>query len=368
MKKFTNSNVATQLPSKFSKTTITRSPDTKLRDLLNKDGSLTTNNSLGILESYVTQCLDISRISYDEIKNSLLDKNFIECISLFQTSDFQSCAHPSGSISHAGSSDSLYENFKTIFANAMSHGSEICNNESLLSFELSHCDSSLFIPSPNGVSAVPRPAAVSRKRLNLYRNVGRLIGIALREKTQTVFNFSRHVFKYLLGHRLEFHDLAFHDREVYNALSGIMNQHKEGLDGFDIESLGLNFTCELSKGEGSGLMLLCENGDKTPVTSKNFKLFLELYCLHRMIYLVEPALVEMKKGLNETIPHGLLDFLSPVDLQLLLVCTSSIDVDLLIKSITFRDESKQSHATIERYKIWFVSLLKKFPQNKIKSL
>ena len=87
----------------------------------------------------------------------------------------------------------------------------------------------------------PRQGYPSFERINAFRNVGRLIGLCLLQNELLPIFLQRHVFKYILGRQIRFHDLAFFDPIVYESLRQLVKDSQSKNGAQLLQSLELNF-------------------------------------------------------------------------------------------------------------------------------
>lgn len=87
----------------------------------------------------------------------------------------------------------------------------------------------------------PRQGYPSFERINAFRNVGRLVGLCLLQNELLPIFLQRHVFKYILGRQIRFHDLAFFDPIVYESLRQLVKDSQSKNGAQLLQSLELNF-------------------------------------------------------------------------------------------------------------------------------
>lgn len=146
-------------------------------------------------------------------------------------------------------------------------------------------------------------------RNNIYRSVGRVIGISLLMNETMPLKLSRHVLKYILGLPIGWHDFAFFNTQLYESLRQLMKVAHEaqllGIAGSPEDPLleyNLNFTIVPREEEGgsgnivdgkattSNTINLIANGEEVDVDSNNVFQYVKKYCITRMITIVKPQL------------------------------------------------------------------------------
>lgn len=194
---------------------------------------------------------------------------------------------------------------------------------------------------------------VSDVRLNAYRNVGRLMGLCLLQNELFPLPLCRHVIKVILGRKVNWHDFAFYDAQIYDNLRQLVKLHENKQDyGYDS-----NFIVDLQAEEGAGQVELVANGENINVTSENARDYVRRYSIFRMLLSCKPALDMMRSGVLDVVPSSSLDDLTPEDFRLLINGCEQVDVQTLITYTKFSDEvGKSQVVTNERlteFKKWF---------------
>ncbi|KRY34639.1 Protein unc-45 -like protein A, partial [Trichinella spiralis] len=219
-------------------------------------------------------------------------------------------------------------------------------------------DRPLFFKPGNGMFYAPVAGAESPSRLNAYRNVGRLIGIALSQNEIFPLPLCRSVFKFILRRPITWYDMAFYDCYMYEKL------HKLVTGEYAAEDLDLNFTITLDAIEGGNTVELLSNGTNVAVTSENVVKYVFLYAQHRLYKLVQSALTNIRDGVRDVIPVSMLDTINAEDFRLLLTGQSDVNVKFLKKLTVITDESSSAAADkslprekFDQFKKWFWSVV-----------
>ncbi|KRY66835.1 E3 ubiquitin-protein ligase UBR5, partial [Trichinella pseudospiralis] len=219
-------------------------------------------------------------------------------------------------------------------------------------------DRPLFFKPGNGMFYAPVAGAESPSRLNAYRNVGRLIGIALSQNEIFPLPLCRSVFKFILRRPITWYDMAFYDCYMYEKL------HKLVTGEYAAEDLDLNFTITLDAIEGGNTVELLNDGANLTVTSENVVKYVFLYAQHRLYKLVQSALTSIRDGVRDVIPVSILDTINAEDFRLLLTGQSDVNVKFLKKLTVITDESSSAAADkslprekFDQFKKWFWSVV-----------
>eukprot|EP00041_Stephanoeca_diplocostata_P003906 m.39184 g.39184 ORF g.39184 m.39184 type:complete len:2594 (-) comp14703_c0_seq1:398-8179(-) len=208
-------------------------------------------------------------------------------------------------------------------------------------------------------SATPGEQDLVDYRLSWFQNVGVLIGVSIVHGNIFPIRFSRHVLKYLLSRSIAWHDLAFFDPLMYESLRKTIVAATAG-DGTAADTFaewGLTFQIDKPPWLGGGTHDLVLRGDSIPVTGKNVHEYVALYAKYLMVDSVKPALDAMQKGLLLVLPAAAFDGLSAEDLRLILNGTSDVDVGLLRKVTTFKNETGKDEYFVEQTRKWFWSIV-----------
>ncbi|MES1905392.1 MAG: E3 ubiquitin-protein ligase ubr5, partial [Paramarteilia canceri] len=243
---------------------------------------------------------------------------------------------------------------------------ELLENEN--TFSLSTEFSSLFYEtSKSGVFAI-RPGKYTNHRMHFYQNIGRFIGITLRNDEQTMFNFTRYIYKYILGQDINWLDMAFYDESLHNSMECLLNLAMNEDTKHQISDLELSFIYELSNNEGCGYIELIKDGSNVLVNSENIKDYIYEFSKMKLHTLVEPALFALKKGLHEIIPLHLLHNFTVEDLRISIGGIQSFKSEHVINNIVFYDGSNAPAKSVSNLKKWFFAFIRQLSQQHLKDL
>ncbi|XP_014221919.1 E3 ubiquitin-protein ligase hyd isoform X2 [Trichogramma pretiosum] len=236
------------------------------------------------------------------------------------------------------------------------------NNKRKLTMDTAMMDDSednaplFYTPGKRGFYT-PRQGKASYERLNVFRNVGRLIGLCLLQNELCPIFLNRHVLKYILGRPIRFHDLAFFDSVIYESLRQLVIDAESSSS--NLIQLELTFSIDLCLEEGGGSIELVPNGRDIVVNASNVYDYVRKYAEVRMVKVQEKALEALREGVFDVLPDGALDGLTSEDLRLLLNGVGDINVSVLISYTSFNDESGESTDRLVKFKRWLWSIVEK---------
>ncbi|XP_054747498.1 E3 ubiquitin-protein ligase hyd isoform X1 [Anastrepha obliqua] len=205
----------------------------------------------------------------------------------------------------------------------------------------------------------PRQGYGSFERINAFRNVGRLIGLCLLQNELLPLFLQRHVFKFILGRKVKFHDLAFFDPIIYESFRQLIQNAQSDEGDAMIQRMELFFVIDLMKEEGGGSVELLPGGREIQVTCSNLFEYLRRYTEYRLIKSQEKALEALRDGVFDVLPDNCMNSLTAEDLRLLLNGVGDINVSTLISYTTFNDESSEGSDKLLKFKRWFWTIVEK---------
>ncbi|KAI6239412.1 E3 ubiquitin-protein ligase UBR5 [Aphelenchoides fujianensis] len=211
----------------------------------------------------------------------------------------------------------------------------------------------LFRRTPAGF-LTPVAGANSPHRVLAFRNVGRLIGIALQHGELLPLPLARHVLKFVLGRPVGWFDLAFADPVLFDSLRNVAwDEAAAGPQsaGF-FDQMDLSFVAQLRREEGGGLAELEPRGAERPVDRENVLEYVRLFVEHRLVGDDRRALEAIRQGVEDVLPADALAHLSPEDLRLVLCGPERVNTRLLRSLCLFVDESSSTPYQLQAYKEW----------------
>ena len=162
--------------------------------------------------------------------------------------------------------------------------------------------------------------------LKKYNFIGKVLAKALLENLTVNCCFNKVIYQLILGEKIEFKDLIFIDKQLYNSINNLLKMKEED-EGDNIAFCEIYFFCQYKDDKGN----LCyhdliENGNDILVTKDN----LNLYIQKRIEYIKKSQLIgvnEIIKGINSIFDVNYLKIFSSDQLSLLINGTPFIDVD-----------------------------------------
>jgi ubiquitin-protein ligase E3 A len=156
-----------------------------------------------------------------------------------------------------------------------------------------------------------------------YYLVGVLVGLAVYNNVLLDVNFPVAVYRKLLGLPLGLEDVP--DRSVQKSLQQLLDY-----DGDDVEDLFcLNFAIDWMDLGRARTVELRPGGSSIPVSSENKEEYVRLYVKWLLEESIHPQYDAFERGFMKIMEHSTLEFLSPDELELLVVGTRDLDFDAL---------------------------------------
>ncbi|KAI6241118.1 E3 ubiquitin-protein ligase UBR5 [Aphelenchoides fujianensis] len=211
----------------------------------------------------------------------------------------------------------------------------------------------LFRRTPAGF-LTPVGGSNAPHRLLAFRNVGRLIGIALQHGELLPLPLARHVLKFVLGRPVGWFDLAFADPVLFDSLRNVAwDEAAAGpQSAVFFDQMDLSFVAQLRREEGGGLAELEPRGAERPVDRENVLEYVRLFVEHRLVGDNRRALEAIRSGVEDVLPADALAHLSPEDLRLVLCGPERVNTRLLRSLCLFVDESSSTPYQLQAYKEW----------------
>ena len=184
-------------------------------------------------------------------------------------------------------------------------------------FERSDTDEVSYIISHN--------SSKNKENLDKYYFIGRILAKALLENLTVNCCFNKVIYQLILGEKIEFNDLIFIDKPLYNSLKNLMTMKEECSDNIALCEIYFSYQYHDERGDICYQDLI-ENGNDILVTKENFDLYIE----KRIEYFTKTQLVgvnEIIRGINTIFNVDLLKIFTSDQLGLLINGTPFIDVD-----------------------------------------
>ena len=167
--------------------------------------------------------------------------------------------------------------------------------------------------------------ADSKENRDKYFFIGKVLAKALLENLTVNCCFNKVIYQLILGEKIEFNDLIFIDRPLYNSLKNLISMKEECGENIALCEIYFSYQYHDEKGDLCYQDLI-ENGNDILVTQDNFDLYIE----KRIEYFTKSQLFgvnEIKRGINTIFDVNLLKIFTSDQLGLLINGTPFIDVD-----------------------------------------
>ena len=165
----------------------------------------------------------------------------------------------------------------------------------------------------------------TKENRDKYYFIGRVLAKALLENLTVNCCFNKVIYQLILGEKIEYKDLIFIDRPLYNSLKNLISMKEECAD--NIAFCEIYFSVQFEDERGNMCFQdLIENGNDILVTKDNFDLYIE----KRIEYFTKAQLIGVKeiiRGINTIFSVDLLKIFTSDQLGLLINGTPFIDVD-----------------------------------------
>jgi hypothetical protein len=175
---------------------------------------------------------------------------------------------------------------------------------------------------------VPNPENVSDDHLQMWRFVGKIMGIALRINNPLPFDLPSLVWKILVSEEINRFDLKAIDESFYQINERILKCDANDIEGFKLSHVVIN-----NAGEEKELM---KGGDEVPVTGSNYVEYVSMCEQYRINELKQQCLA-IKAGISTIVPVGMLHLWTWEELELNVCGKKGFDIDLLKEHTEFKD-------------------------------
>ncbi|WUR03177.1 E3 ubiquitin-protein ligase [Vairimorpha necatrix] len=186
-------------------------------------------------------------------------------------------------------------------------------------------------------------------KLIYYRFLGRILGRMLVSKVNANVSFHEIVWKHMLEIPINMSDFEKLDLVLYKNLLSL-REHSENLQ-------ELKLTFEIEDVE------LIQNGKNIIVDESNLDLYIEEYLKHKYISKIKIQCDEIKLGINDVIPGGLINKFTYDHLKSLFCGLDNIDVADWIKNTRY-----DGFTINDQIIIWFWEIIKNFTEDEKKLL
>ena len=208
-------------------------------------------------------------------------------------------------------------------------------------FELSDTEEVSYIVKKN-ISNEP-------KNLDKYFFIGKVLAKALMENLTVNCCFNKVIYQLILGEKIEFKDLIFIDKQLYNSLKNLINMKEECGDNIALCEIYFSYQYKDEKGNIC-FQDLIENGNDVLVTKDNFDLYIE----KRIEFFTKNQLIgvnEIIKGINSLFNVEYLKIFTSDQLGLLINGTPFIDIDDWRLNTQYKDYNDYDNVIINFWDI-----------------
>ncbi|CBY33513.1 unnamed protein product, partial [Oikopleura dioica] len=225
-------------------------------------------------------------------------------------------------------------------------------------------DEPLFtMPSSSQRYFCPNPGNGTDRRMNIFRNVGRILGLSLLHSELCPLPLSRPIVKQILRRRVNWHDLAFYDSTIYESLRKLVLSAKNHPE--SVADLGFTFEVDEITRDGTVQSVeLIPNGQNITVTSANVYTYVRKYAHYIMVKKWEKAVKHLRQGIYDIASEQALAGLTPEDWWLLVNGVGTVDVAKLTAMTTFNDESNAKDETekaeVQKLQKWLWEVVESF--------
>ena len=165
----------------------------------------------------------------------------------------------------------------------------------------------------------------TEENLKKYFFIGKVLAKAMLENLTVNCCFNKIIYQLILGEKIEFKDLIFIDKQLYNSMKNLINMKEECGDNIALCEIYFSYQYKDDNGDLC-FQDLIENGNDILVTKDNFDLYIqkriELYTKSQLI-----GVNEIIKGINSIFSVDYLKIFTSDQLGLLINGTPFIDVD-----------------------------------------
>ena len=186
--------------------------------------------------------------------------------------------------------------------------------------EIANPQYGLFKPSDDSaIQPNPKATFVNEGAVEYFRFVGRIVGKTLWDSQTLDVHFTRSFYKQILGRDVNAKDMESVDREIYESLRNIYENHVD-------EDDYLFFSETVSQFGKTEEVPFIPGGDEIPVTDDNKASFINLKVQFLLVDSIKNYLDAFMRGFNELIPQDLIVPFTENQLELLISGMPTIDL------------------------------------------
>jgi len=185
----------------------------------------------------------------------------------------------------------------------------------------------------------------------MFAFVGKLMGVAIRNRQMLNLDFPSIVWKQLVSDPVTTADVVAVDAVAFNILDSISTFPEEAFN----ECCDYNFTVKSADGKDG--VELYKGGKDVKVTFKNKDEFIRLWREYK-IHEFDTQLTAMRNGLSTLVPVQVLSLFTWDELELLVCGKPEINIDYLKENTRYEQPYSKDHASIA----WLWQVLQDFTQ------
>eukprot|EP01038_Epipyxis_sp_PR26KG_P004657 gene4657-6544_t len=170
------------------------------------------------------------------------------------------------------------------------------------------------------------PGATTKTQLEMYRFLGKLMGVSIRSKNYLALNFPSLIWKLLVNDNPLIEDLEGIDLSLVKSLGTIRNIHQTGVTAETfLDVLPCTFTTMTAD---NTIIDLITDGANVDVTFDSRHLYCDLVTQHRL-HEFDVQAQAVREGLATIIPISLLNLFTWNELEIMVCGVPEVDVSLL---------------------------------------
>ena len=205
---------------------------------------------------------------------------------------------------------------------------------------------------------VPNPTATYSNAILMYVTLGKLMGMAIRNKMYMDLSFPSIIWKQLGNDKVNEDDLSNIDHMLLTTVNRLRNLEKEGVVTKEMFN-DLFFETFSIRGSDGNVVMLKPGGDKIDVTWETRHEYCDLTIKYKLNEFKSQCNA-IRKGLAQIIPQKVLSLFTWKELEKYVCGEPEINIDLLM-SVTDYSGYSESDALIKQF--W--KLLKSLPNRSV---
>lgn len=176
---------------------------------------------------------------------------------------------------------------------------------------------------------VPNSQLTSPQMLDIFKFIGRMIGVSIRTKLLLPFQFADIIWKLIANRKVTIDDLIEVDSPIVNYIKGIMRCEDE----YFPYLVGDDAMCVINNFKNESIELI-EGGSNIPLTVENRKEMCDLM-IEKRLHEFDIQVKCIRDGLMEVLPEESLYIFNGDELEYITCGVDIIDIDLLKKNTIY---------------------------------